>query len=185
MPYPKPRALALAEIPGVVADWAAAARRAIAAGFDGVEARRCMGAARAAPQCGGLRLAPSLAHPTAPQVHGANGYLLSEFCSSNTNNRTDAYGGSVENRCRLTLEVVRGVVEAVGADRVGIRLSPYNVFLGVTDAEPPATFGYLIEELSKLNLAYLHLITARQCAAAWRSPVSATLRKNRTISALR
>eukprot|EP00201_Polytomella_parva_P014103 CAMPEP_0175057938 /NCGR_PEP_ID=MMETSP0052_2-20121109/11549_1 /TAXON_ID=51329 ORGANISM="Polytomella parva, Strain SAG 63-3" /NCGR_SAMPLE_ID=MMETSP0052_2 /ASSEMBLY_ACC=CAM_ASM_000194 /LENGTH=389 /DNA_ID=CAMNT_0016323221 /DNA_START=97 /DNA_END=1266 /DNA_ORIENTATION=+ len=129
--YPTPRALAVEEIKGLVADFAQAAKNAIEAGFDGVE------------------------------VHGANGYLIDQFFESATNKRTDAYGGSVENRARFGLEVVKAVVDAIGADRVGIRLSPFNNFLDCTDEKPYETFGYVIEKLNSFNLAYLHMVEPR------------------------
>lgn len=126
--YVTPRALETAELPGVVAAYAHAARQAKAAGFDAVE------------------------------VHGANGYLLDQFLRSGTNHRTDAYGGSVENRARLLLEVVDAVVAIWGADRVGVRLSPFNPFNDISDADPAATFGYVAAELGRRGLAYLHVI---------------------------
>jgi 2,4-dienoyl-CoA reductase-like NADH-dependent reductase (Old Yellow Enzyme family) len=93
-----------------VEKYATAAKNAIAAGFDGVE------------------------------IHGANGYLIDQFNKSSTNKRTDEYGGSIENRCRFALEVVDAVVKAVGADRVGLRLSPFTEFLDAVDETPYATF---------------------------------------------
>ena len=100
--YPVPRELAESEIPAIVEAFATGAKNAVAAGFDGVE------------------------------IHSANGYLLNQFLADGSNKRTDSYGGSVENRCRLTLEVVDAVIKAVGAAKVGIRLAPYNMFLDVT-----------------------------------------------------
>lgn len=126
--YVTPRALETAELPGVVAAYVHAARQAKAAGFDAVE------------------------------VHGANGYLLDQFLRSSTNHRTDAYGGSVENRARLLLEVVDAVVQVWGADRVGVRLSPVNPFNDISDADPEATFGYVASALGARGLAYLHVI---------------------------
>jgi N-ethylmaleimide reductase len=92
------------------------------------------------------------------EIHGAHGYLLDQFHNNGTNNRTDHYGGSVENRIRLTLEVVRDLIAAVGADRVAIRLSPHtnaNGFFGVTDSDPDAVYTALFKALSEFNLAYL------------------------------
>ena len=126
-----PRALETAEIPGIVADYAHAAACARRAGFDGVE------------------------------VHAANAYLLDQFLRSSTNHRTDQYGGSVENRARLVLEVVEAVTKVwEGGARVGIRLSPLTPQVGSTplDAHPDVTYGYVIDQLNRFGLAYLHLI---------------------------
>jgi len=123
-----PRALDLREIPGIIDDYAAAATKAIAAGFDGVE------------------------------IHGANGYLLDQFLRDESNRRTDRYGGSVANRLRLTLEVTEAVVGAVGADRTGIRLSPVSHAMGAFDSDPSAVFVPLVHELNRFGLAYVHVI---------------------------
>ncbi len=131
VPYETPRALRLDEMPGLVASWAQAAKNAIAAGFDGVE------------------------------IHGANGYLLEQFLQSRSNIRTDRYGGSIANRCRLHLEISEAVVAAIGADRTGIRLSPYGIANDSGEADPMPLYSHLINELAKLNLAYLHLIEPR------------------------
>lgn len=123
-----PRALETAELPQVVESYAQATRNALQAGFDGVE------------------------------IHAANGYLLDQFLCSNSNQRTDAYGGSVENRARLVLEVVDAVVAAAGdAGIVGIRISPLGTFNGVEDANPLETFTYLLEQLNSRGLAYVHV----------------------------
>ena len=129
-PPSMPRALETDEIPGIVADYVTAARNARTAGFDGVE------------------------------VHSANCYLLDQFIRDSTNHRTDRYGGSVENRTRLTVEVCAAVAEAIGADRVGVRLSPITKSAGDTpfDSDPQATYGFLADRLGELNLAYLHCI---------------------------
>ena len=124
----QPRALELDEIPGVIDSFRKAAANAIAAGFDGVE------------------------------VHGANGYLLDQFARDGSNQRTDAYGGSIENRARLMLEVAKAVSEEIGAGRTGIRISPVSPANGVTDSNPQPLFNYITEELNKLHLAYLHVI---------------------------
>ncbi len=126
--YVTPRALARDELPGIVAAYRQAAVNARAAGFDGVE------------------------------VHGANGYLLDQFLRSATNRRDDDYGGPVGNRARLLLEVMDAVIEVFGADRVGVRLSPENRFNDISDADPQATFGYVVDRLSPLGLAYLHVL---------------------------
>lgn len=126
-----PEALTEEEIKAIIADYAAAARNAIAAGFDGVE------------------------------VHGANGYLPDQFLQTTCNRREDRWGGSVENRARFHVEVTRAVVEAVGAQRTGIRLSPYSTFGGMGMDEPEETFTYLASQLRTLGLAYLHVVEAR------------------------
>jgi N-ethylmaleimide reductase len=127
-PFVTPRALNSEELPGIVKQYAAAARNALAAGFDGVE------------------------------VHGANGYLLDQFLQSNTNQRSDNYGGSVANRARLLLEVIEAVSEVWGAGRVGVRLSPLGTFNDMADADPMETFGYIAGQLDGCSLAYLHLV---------------------------
>ncbi len=137
-PFQTPRAIETGEIPALVAAYAQAARNAEAAGFDGVE------------------------------VHGANGYLLEQFLLSKTNRRTDAYGGSIENRARLMLEVTRAVAAVWGARRVGIRLTPYGIANDSGEADPMPLFSYLIGELDKLGLAYLHLIEPRASGAGQR-----------------
>ena len=125
----EPRALHRHEIPGIVHDFAAAARNAVkSAGFDGVE------------------------------IHGANGYLLDQFLKTGANQRTDDYGGSIENRARLMLEVTRAVADAVGHDRVGIRLSPVTPANDIVDADPQPLFDYLIRQLATMGLAYVHVI---------------------------
>ena len=123
-----PRALTLDELPGIVADYRRAARNAIAAGFDGVE------------------------------VHGANGYLLDQFLRSGSNQRTDAYGGSIENRARLLLEVMRAVSEEIGAPRTGLRLSPVTPANDASDPQPQPLFTHVVREFAKLDLAYVHII---------------------------
>ncbi len=123
-----PRPLATEEIPGVVAEFGQAAQNAIAAGFDGVE------------------------------LHGAYGYLIDQFLQDGANQRTDAYGGSVENRARFLLEVVAAACDACGGDRVGIRLAPSNTFNGMADTNPQTTFGYVLEQLNRFGLAYVHLM---------------------------
>ncbi|MBD2040043.1 alkene reductase [Microcoleus sp. FACHB-672] len=127
-PFVTPRALEIDEIPGIIEQYRQGAENALAAGFDGVE------------------------------IHGANGYLLDQFLRDGTNKRTDEYGGSIENRARLQLEVTEAVVKVWGANRVGIRLSPSSTFNDMHDSNPEATFGYLVEALNRFNLAYLHLI---------------------------
>lgn len=129
-PYVEPRALRTDELPGIVDDYVLAAHNAIAAGFDGVE------------------------------LHGANGYLLDQFIRSGSNQRTDAYGGSIANRWRFPLEVAAAVAEAVGPERTAIRISPTGTYNGMSDEDPVATYAYGAQELSKLGLLYLHVVEA-------------------------
>ncbi len=131
-PFVTPRALETHEIPGIVEQFRQGAQNALAAGFDGVE------------------------------IHGANGYLLDQFLRDGTNQRTDQYGGSIENRARFHLEVTEAVVGVWGAERVGIRLSPSGTFNSMHDSNPKATFGYLVEALNRFGLAYLHLVEANE-----------------------
>lgn len=129
VPTSEPRALDAGELPGIVQDFRHAARNAVtSAGFDGVE------------------------------VHGANGYLLDQFLKTGANQRDDDYGGSIENRARLLLEVMRAVVEELGGDRVGLRLSPVTPANDIADADPQPLFDYLVRELAPLGLAYIHVI---------------------------
>ena len=124
-----PRALRAQELPDLVHSYQAAARNAVdTAGFDGVE------------------------------IHGANGYLLDQFLKTGSNQRTDDYGGLIENRARLLLEVTRAVTAAVGGGRTGIRLSPVTPANDVIDADPQPLFDYVVRELASLNLAYVHII---------------------------
>ena len=124
----EPRALDISELPGIVNDFRQAAANAIAAGFDGVE------------------------------IHGANGYLLDQFVKDGANIRTDAYGGSIENRARLLLEVTAAVVAEVGAGRTGIRISPVSPANGVSSSEPQAQFDYIVDQLDALGIVYLHVV---------------------------
>jgi N-ethylmaleimide reductase len=123
-----PRALETNEIPGIIDDYADAARKAMEAGFDGVE------------------------------IHAANGYLLDQFLRDGSNARTDRYGGSVTNRLRLTLEVAQAVCAAVGAGRTGIRISPVSPASGAYDSDPAAVFFPLVRELDTMGLAYVHVV---------------------------
>lgn len=132
VPFETPRALETAEIPGVVAMYRRGAAHAKAAGFDGVE------------------------------IHGANGYLIDQFLRDRTNRRNDAYGGSIENRSRFAVEVAEAVSGVWGADRVGIRLSPFGVFSDMGDSDPVALFTHVMREMSRIGLAYVHLIEPRQ-----------------------
>jgi N-ethylmaleimide reductase len=128
MPFVPPRGLALAEIPNVVEQFRVGAHNALVAGFDGVE------------------------------IHAANGYLLDQFLRDGSNQRTDAYGGSVANRIRLLLQVTEAVADVWGADRVGVRISPLNGFNSMFDSDPGKTFGTLVTELASFGLAYLHVV---------------------------
>ncbi|WP_454733120.1 MULTISPECIES: alkene reductase [Cupriavidus] len=125
---PVPRELTVEDIGAIVADYRRAARNAMRAGMDGVE------------------------------IHAGNGYLLDQFINSSSNHRQDAYGGSIENRARLLLEVVAAVTDEVGAGRVGVRLTPMGRFMGMGDDTPEATFGHIASRLNDWNLAYLHLV---------------------------
>jgi len=125
---PEPQALTIDGIRAIVDDYRRAARNAIEAGMDGVE------------------------------IHAGNGYLLDQFINSASNQRDDAYGGSIENRSRLLLEVVAAVAAEVGADRTAVRLTPMGRFMGMGDDTPEDTFGYLVNRLNDWSLAYLHLV---------------------------
>jgi N-ethylmaleimide reductase len=126
-PYVAPRALETSEIPGIIDEYRTGAKNARAAGFDGVE------------------------------IHGANGYLLDQFLRDGTNQRTDAYGGPVENRARLLLEVTQAAIELWSPDRVGVRLSPGGAFNDMRDSDPEKTFGYVFSALDALEISYIHL----------------------------
>lgn len=128
-PHTQPRAMTQADIDRTIGEFVNAAKLAVEAGFDGIE------------------------------LHGANGYLIEQFLNANVNRRTDGYGGSAEARNRFALEVARATVTAIGADKVGIRLSPYGVFNGTGHyAEQDAQYLALVKELSALKLAYLHVL---------------------------
>jgi N-ethylmaleimide reductase len=125
-----PRALAIDEIAGIVRDYAAAARNAIAAGFDGIE------------------------------LHGANGYLINQFIDSQANQRTDAYGGSLQNRLRFLREVTEAVAAEIGAERVGVRLAPLTTLQGAVDDTPQATYLAAAHLLDQIGVGYLHIAEA-------------------------
>lgn len=135
VPAPTPRAFASDEIPALIQSYVEAARRAIAAGMDGVE------------------------------IHGANGYLLEQFLQSRTNHRTDAYGGSIENRCRLVIEIAQALAEAIGPSRVAIRLSPYGIANDSGEDDPLPLYSHLVRALDGIGLAYLHLLEPRASGA--------------------
>jgi len=125
---PVPQELSIEGIREIVGDYRRAARNAMSAGMDGVE------------------------------IHAGNGYLLDQFINSASNHRVDAYGGSIENRARMLLEVVEAVSDEVGAQNVSVRLTPMGRFMGMGDDTPEATFGYIVRRLNDWNLAYLHLV---------------------------
>lgn len=98
------------------------------------------------------------------EIHGANGYLIEQFLKDQVNDRTDEYGGSLENRCRFALEIVEAVSNAIGAERVGIRLSPFTDYLECTDSNPTALGVYMAEALNKFGILYLHMVEPRVSA---------------------
>ena len=124
----EPRALELYEIPAIISDFRQAAANAITAGFDGVE------------------------------IHAANGYLLEQFIKDGANQRTDIYGGSIENRARLLLEVVEAIVSEIGANRTGVRISPVSPANGISCNEPQPQYNYITEQLNRLGIVYLHVV---------------------------
>ncbi len=127
-PFVTPRALELREIAGIVEEYRTGAANALSAGFDGVE------------------------------IHAANGYLIDQFLRDKTNQRTDEYGGSIPNRARLLLEVAEALISVWGPERIGVRLSPLNPFNDIADSTPAETFGYAINQLNRLRLAFLDLV---------------------------
>jgi len=124
----EPRALELSEIPGIIDSFKRASANALEAGFDGVE------------------------------IHGANGYLLDQFAKDGANKRTDAYGGSIENRARLMIEVSKAVAAEAGADRTGIRISPVTPANDISDSNPQPLFDHIVDQLNALKLVYIHVI---------------------------
>jgi N-ethylmaleimide reductase len=135
VPYETPRALETNEVSGVVESFRQGARNAMDAGFDGAE------------------------------IHGANGYLVEQFLQSHTNLRTDQYGGSIANRARFLMEVTQAVVDVWGADRVGVRLTPYGIANGSGEADPMPLYTHVIQSLNSFGLAYLHFIEPRSSGA--------------------
>lgn len=123
-----PHALTVDEIKQIIKDYGQAAKNAIEAGFDGVE------------------------------LHGANGYLPNQFLAESANHRTDEYGGSIENNSRFVLEVMQELVDEIGADKVGIKISPLHPYAGIVFDNPIATFTYLIQELNKMDFAFVELM---------------------------
>ncbi len=126
--HPVPREMTLEDIARTVEDFVSAAKHAVDAGFDGVE------------------------------LHGANGYLIQQFLADGSNHRTDVYGGSVENRVRFADEVARAVSDAIGPERVGIRISPGSTSEGVSESDPAELYRTLIRTLAPYNLAYVHIM---------------------------
>lgn len=150
-PYTIPRPLSIGEIPALLDEYARAADNAMAAGFDGV------------------------------QIHGANGYLIDEFLRDGANHRTDAYGGSPENRARLAIEIGQRVTAAIGGDRVGIRVSPNGDVYGANDSDPHATYGYLAQQLDAVGIAWIEVREPPQAKAfpgASPRPVHPVVRQN-------
>ncbi|KAF6987140.1 hypothetical protein CFC21_004811 [Triticum aestivum] len=129
--FSPPRRLTVEEIPAIIDDFRKAARNAIDAGFDGVE------------------------------IHGANGYIIEQFLKDSANDRTDEYGGSLENRCRFALEVVDAVVKEVGGHRVGIRLSPFTDYMDCHDSDPHSLALYMSTKLNGHGILYIHMIEPR------------------------
>src|ERR1700722_5593478 len=142
VPYETPRALEVSELPTIVADFRQAARNARESGFDAVE------------------------------IHGANGFLLDQFLQDGSNKRSDAYGGTVENRARLLFEVVDGVAGDIGADRVAVRLSPHGNLGGLSDSATVPHFSNIIGALGKRGLAYRHLIEPRASSVGFADDAS-------------
>lgn len=143
-PHPVPTEMSEEDIATAIAEYAAACRNAIAAGFDGVE------------------------------LHGANGYLIDQFLNTASNHRTDRWGGSIDNRIRFAVEVARAAAGAIGAERVGMRISPYGVFNGMApDAEMDALYLRLIEALNDIGLVYIHVVDHSSMGAP---PVSEQLK---------
>lgn len=128
VPFVRPRALTFEEMPYLIRQYERAARNAEAAGFDGIE------------------------------IHAANGYLIDQFIESSTNRRSDAYGGPVQNRARLLLEITEALIPILGADRIGVGLSPLGKMNDISDDAPESTFAYIAEQLSGYGLAYLHIV---------------------------
>jgi N-ethylmaleimide reductase len=143
-PYPVPRAMTEADISQAIAEFAASAQHAVAAGFDGIE------------------------------LHGANGYLIDQFLNTASNQRSDAWGGSVAKRIRFAVEVAKACAGAIDAERIGMRISPYGAFNGAApDAEMDALYAALIAALNPIGLAYIHVVDHSSMGAP---PVSATLK---------
>ncbi|MBU6468223.1 MAG: alkene reductase [Betaproteobacteria bacterium] len=150
-PYETPREMTKEDIHQLINEYKVAAENAKRAGFDGVE------------------------------VHAANGYLLDQFLQNGTNHRTDEYGGSIENRCRLLMQVLEQVIAIWGSDRVGVRLSPYGSFNDMSDSDPISLFNGVIDRLNSLHLAYLHLIEPRSTMAGGSDQVAQDMPSTATL----
>ena len=150
-PFETPRALETSELPAIIADFRQAARNAREAGFDGVE------------------------------IHGANGFLLDQFLQDGSNHRTDAYGGTIKNRARLLFEVVDSIAEDIGKDRVAVRLSPHGNLGGLSDSDTVSHFNYVIGELGRRSLAYLHLIEPRASSVGFADDASVDSADNASL----
>jgi N-ethylmaleimide reductase len=153
VPFVRPRALQIEEMPYIVQQYARGARNALAANFDGVE------------------------------VHGANGYLIDQFINTSTNRRADAYGGTVEHRAQLLMQIVEAVSEIWGPDRVGVRLSPLGELNDIRDDDPEATFGTIARGLSEFRFAYLHIVNP--AAAATEKGEAPADRQERMLTLIR
>jgi N-ethylmaleimide reductase len=151
VPYETPRELDIGELPAIVADFRQAARNAREAGFDAVE------------------------------IHGANGFLLDQFLQDGSNRRTDAYGGSVERRARLLFEVVDGIADDIGKERVGVRLSPHGNLGGLSDSDTVPHFSYVIDELGDRSIAYMHLIEPRASSVGFADDASVDSADNASL----
>lgn len=147
VPFVRPRALETQEVPYVVRQYARAARNAQLANADGIE------------------------------IHSANGYLLEQFLETGTNRRTDAYGGPIEHRARMLLEVIESCIEIWGAERVGVRISPLSTFNDAHDDNPEETYRYVAERLSEYKLAYLHVINPAAAQLEKREPIPERVEK--------
>ncbi|PIA36372.1 hypothetical protein AQUCO_03400337v1 [Aquilegia coerulea] len=145
------RQLKTEEIPQLINDFRIASRNAIEAGFDGVE------------------------------IHGAHGYLLDQFMKDRINDRTDKYGGTLENRCRFPLEVIEAVANEIGADKVGVRLSPFANYLGADDSNPEALGLYMVEALNKYGILYCHMVEPRMEATGENSDTPYSLLPMRKV----
>ncbi len=140
-PYPVPAEMSEADIASTIAEYAAAAKNAIEAGFDGIE------------------------------LHGANGYLIDQFLNTASNTRADRWGGSIENRIRFAVEVAKAAATAIGAEHIGMRISPYGVFNGMAaDAEMDALYEHLIAKLNEIGLVYIHIVDHSSMGAPEVSP---------------
>ncbi|KAB5529880.1 hypothetical protein DKX38_019961 [Salix brachista] len=145
MEFTPPRRLRTDEIPQIVDDFRISARNAIEAGFDGVE------------------------------IHGAHGFLIDQFMKDQVNDRTDHYGGSLENRCRFSLEIVEAIVNEIGSDKVGIRLSPHVNYMESGDSDPEALGLYMVKSLNKYSIAYCHMVEPRMKIGAENTKFSESL----------